>query len=96
MMGGRKYWSLVLLKGSRPRCGVETIARRLDPDQETHQTGTRDAGQVLAVGSINHPLADFGFPRAHEDDAERAVRAGLEVIGSSVGLPGPQSPSRSE
>ena len=26
----------------------------------------------------------FGYPRAHEDDAERAVRAGLEMI-SSVG-----------
>jgi class 3 adenylate cyclase len=24
-------------------------------------------------------LAYFGFPRAHEDDAERAVRAGLEI-----------------
>jgi class 3 adenylate cyclase len=27
-------------------------------------------------------LAYFGFPRAHEDDAERAVRAGLEIIGA--------------
>ena len=26
-------------------------------------------------------LAYFGFPRAHEDDAERAVRAGLEIAG---------------
>jgi class 3 adenylate cyclase/tetratricopeptide (TPR) repeat protein len=25
-------------------------------------------------------LAYFGYPRAHEDDAERAVRAGLEII----------------
>ena len=24
-------------------------------------------------------LAYFGYPRAHEDDAERAVRAGLEI-----------------
>ena len=24
-------------------------------------------------------LAYFGFPRAHEDDAERAVRAGLDL-----------------
>ena len=24
-------------------------------------------------------LAYFGFPRAHEDDAEQAVRAGLEI-----------------
>src|SRR5271157_2005078 len=26
-------------------------------------------------------LAYFGFPRAHEDDAERAVRAGLDIAG---------------
>jgi class 3 adenylate cyclase/tetratricopeptide (TPR) repeat protein len=26
-------------------------------------------------------LAYFGFPHAHEDDAERAVRAGLEIVG---------------
>jgi class 3 adenylate cyclase len=25
-------------------------------------------------------LAYFGYPRAHEDDAERAVRVGLEVV----------------
>jgi class 3 adenylate cyclase len=24
-------------------------------------------------------LANFGFPRAHEEDAERAVRAGLDI-----------------
>ena len=27
-------------------------------------------------------LAYYGYPQAHEDDAERAVRAGLELIGS--------------
>ena len=30
-------------------------------------------------------LAYFGFPRAHEDDAERAVRAGLEIV-DAIGL----------
>jgi class 3 adenylate cyclase len=25
-------------------------------------------------------LVYFGYPRAHEDDAERAVRAGLELV----------------
>src|SRR5262249_38271818 len=28
----------------------------------------------------------FGYPQAHEDDAERAVRAGLELIGALAGL----------
>jgi class 3 adenylate cyclase/predicted ATPase len=31
-------------------------------------------------------LAYFGYPQAHEDDAERAVRAGLELTGALAGL----------
>src|SRR3984893_14917866 len=31
-------------------------------------------------------LAYFGYPRAHEDDAERAVRAGLEIAAAVTGL----------
>ena len=33
-------------------------------------------------------LAYFGWPRAHEDEAERAVRAGLAVIAAVGRLPG--------
>ena len=29
-------------------------------------------------------LAYFGYPRAHEDDAERAVRAGLAMVEASA------------
>ena len=28
-------------------------------------------------------LVYFGYPAAHEDDAERAVRTGLEIVGGS-------------
>ena len=31
-------------------------------------------------------LVYFGYPQAHEDDAERAVRAGLELISALSGL----------
>ena len=34
-------------------------------------------------------LAYFGYPRAHEDDAERAVRAGLAIIDAVAGLATP-------
>jgi class 3 adenylate cyclase/predicted ATPase len=34
-------------------------------------------------------LAYFGYPRAHEDDAERTVRAGLDIIGAVAGLKTP-------
>ena len=35
-------------------------------------------------------LAYFGWPQAHEDEAERAVRAGLELVEavSALGAPG--------
>jgi class 3 adenylate cyclase len=31
-------------------------------------------------------LVYFGYPQAHEDDAERAVRAGLELVAAVSGL----------
>jgi class 3 adenylate cyclase len=31
-------------------------------------------------------LVYFGYPQAHEDDAERAVRTGLELIAAAAGL----------
>jgi len=34
-------------------------------------------------------LAYFGFPRAHEDDAERAVRAGLDIVSGVAKLETP-------
>ena len=42
-------------------------------------------------GSIARYLGDgilvyFGYPQAHEDDAERAVRAALAIVESMVGL----------
>jgi class 3 adenylate cyclase len=33
----------------------------------------------------------FGYPEAHEDDAERAVRAGLESIAAVIALKTPAS-----
>ena len=41
--------------------------------QESRAARTSYPGRFMGDGI----LANFGFPRAHEDDAERAVRAGL-------------------
>jgi class 3 adenylate cyclase len=38
-------------------------------------------------------LVYFGYPQAHEDDAERAVRAGLELV-AAVGAPKTYAPLR--
>ena len=35
-------------------------------------------------------LVYFGYPEAHEDDPERAVRAGLELVAAVKGLPTPE------
>jgi class 3 adenylate cyclase len=36
-------------------------------------------------------LVYFGYPEGHEDDAERAVRAGLELIAAGIALKTPAS-----
>ena len=46
---------------------------------------TRFAGHVAKLLG-DGVLAYFGWPRAHEDDAERAVRAGLRVTEAVAGL----------
>lgn len=53
------------------------------------------AGRVIARhdGFVNSYMGDgivtlFGYPRAHEDDARRAVRAGLEIVAAVAALQG--------
>ena len=38
-------------------------------------------------------LVYFGYPQAHEDDAERAVRAGLELVAAISGFEDPRAPT---
>ena len=47
------------------RCAAETV---------------RQFGGIVARYMGDGVLVYFGYPQAHEDDAERAVRAGLELI----------------
>ena len=64
------------------------LATRLDPEElrDLMQAYQRACGEVIAryEGHVAQYLGDglmiyFGWPRAHEDDAARAIRAGLEV-----------------
>jgi class 3 adenylate cyclase/predicted ATPase len=69
--------------------GSTALAARLDPeDLREVIRGFQDAC-VRAIGRFDGfaakfmgdgVLAYFGYPKAHEDDAERAVRAGLTVV----------------
>jgi class 3 adenylate cyclase/predicted ATPase len=71
--------------------GSTTLASQFDPEDWREIVGSYyDAcAKVIARfdGHIAQYLGDgllvyFGYPRAHEDDAQRAVRAGLGIIGA--------------
>ena len=64
------------------------LSTRLDPEDMREVIATYHrycAGVIAANGGFvakhlgDGVLACFGYPQAHEHDAERAVRAGLEV-----------------
>ena len=69
--------------------GSTALATRLDPEDMREIIGTyhrccteqiAKAGGFVAKYMGDGVLAYFGYPRAHEDDAERAVRTGLALI----------------
>jgi class 3 adenylate cyclase/predicted ATPase len=73
--------------------GSTALSGRLDPEEmQAVLRGYQNAvaGEILRFGGHvakfmgDGVLAYFGWPRAHEDEAERAVRAGL-IIAEAVG-----------
>ncbi len=78
--------------------GSTALSGRLDPE-ELRVVITSYQNTVAGVvtrfeGHVAKYMGDgvlcyFGWPRAHEDDAERAVRAGLAVMQSMAGMKGP-------
>jgi class 3 adenylate cyclase/DNA-binding response OmpR family regulator len=69
--------------------GAMELAVEFDPEDASRITGSfHDAG-VSAIAQMGGTIgaiapdqisALFGYPQAHEDDAERAVNAGLDVV----------------
>ncbi len=69
--------------------GSTALSARLDPE-DLHEIMRRyqeSCAEVIArfEGHIGHYIGDgilayFGYPKAHEDDAHRAIRAGLEIV----------------
>ena len=73
--------------------GSTALSERLDPEdlREVVRAYQKTATDVIArlEGHVAQYLGDgllvyFGYPRAHEDDARRAIRTGLEII-SAIG-----------
>jgi class 3 adenylate cyclase/predicted ATPase len=75
--------------------GSTALAARLDPEdlRDVIAAYHRAVAEIVAGfdGLVAKYMGDgvliyFGYPRAHEDDAERAVRAGLGVIDAVASL----------
>jgi class 3 adenylate cyclase len=75
--------------------GSTALSARIDPEDLREVISTyqkcvaetvRRFGGFVAKYLGDGVLVYFGYPEAHEDDAERAVRAGLELIGVVAGL----------
>jgi len=75
--------------------GSTALAEQLDPEElrDLMQTYQRASGEVIAryEGHVAQYLGDglmvyFGWPHAHEDDAVRAIRSGLEIVEAVSGL----------
>jgi class 3 adenylate cyclase len=77
--------------------GSTELATRLDPEDLSAVMGAYHRATAAVIESFDAHvarylgdgvLAYFGWPKAHEDDAERAVRAGLAVVTAVARLSG--------
>ncbi len=75
--------------------GSTALSARMDPEdlREVISAYQKCVGETVHQfdGFVARYMGDgvlvyFGYPQAHEDDAERAVRAGLELITAVAGL----------
>jgi class 3 adenylate cyclase len=73
--------------------GSTALSARMDPEdlreviaayQKCVAETVRRFGGFVAQFLGDGVLVYFGYPEAHEDDAERAVRAGLELIAAVI------------
>src|SRR4029077_6266233 len=75
--------------------GSTALSARMDPEDlreviAAYRKCTAETVRHLG-GLVSQYLGDgvlvfFGYPQAHEDDAERAVRAGLQLVAAVAGL----------
>jgi class 3 adenylate cyclase len=78
--------------------GSTALSGRMDPEdlrevisayQKCVAETVRRCGGFVAKYMGDGVLIYFGYPQAHEDDAERAVRAGLQLIAAVTALKSP-------
>jgi class 3 adenylate cyclase/predicted ATPase len=80
--------------------GSTALSARMDPEDLRDLIGAYQKCVAETVrrfdGFVAKYLGDgglvyFGYPQAHEDDAERAVRAGLELVATVIALKSPMA-----
>ena len=80
--------------------GSTALSARMDPEDLREVISAYQKCVAETVGRFGGYVAKymgdgvlvyFGYPQAHEDDAERAVRAGLELIAAVSALKAPVS-----
>ena len=80
--------------------GSTALSARMDPEdlreviaayQKCVSETVRRFGGFVAKYMGDGVLIYFGYPQAHEDDAERAVRAGLELVAAVAALKSPRA-----
>ena len=80
--------------------GSTALSARMDPEdlrevisayQKCVAETVQRFGGFVAKYMGDGVLVYFGYPQAHEDDAERAVRAGLELDRSSERIEDPRA-----
>ena len=83
--------------------GSTALSARMDPEdlrevisayQKCVAETVQRFGGFVAKYMGDGVLVYFGYPQAHEDDAERAVRAGLELVAGRRWLSKPTRPFR--
>jgi class 3 adenylate cyclase len=82
--------------------GSTLLGRRLDPEDLRHIISAFNNAVTGAIkqfdGFVARFLGDgvlayFGYPQAHEADAERAISAGLAIVSAIGGLPSAAGPA---
>jgi hypothetical protein len=79
--------------------GSTTLSEQLDPEEYREVVQGYQATCASVIGRFEGHIAQylgdgllvyFGYPAAHEDDAQRAARAGLEIVAAlQKGVPSP-------
>ena len=82
--------------------GSTALSARMDPEDLREVISAYQKCVAETVGRFGGFVAKymgdgvliyFGYPQAHEDDAERAVRAGLELVAAVGGSEDPRAPA---